>query len=153
MQEALQHYSRARAIIDYVSGASLADQAELDVNRVAVYLNLAAVRLSLKQYRQASQDCTKALELQPGNVKALLRRAKAFMYLHEYAVSLLTRSRLLPTMQCKAQARNSYAYAICQFTTWYKQCASIYHLLRSGIWYMPEVLQACASENKWSAQR
>lgn len=86
LQEALQHYNRAQAIIDYVSGASPADQAEVDVNRVAVYLNLAAVRLSLKQYRQATQDCTKALELQPRNAKALLRRSKAFMYLHEYGV-------------------------------------------------------------------
>eukprot|EP00884_Botryococcus_braunii_P009708 jgi/Botrbrau1/18739/Bobra.0386s0062.1 len=84
-QEAMQHYCRAEAIINFVSGASPSDQDEVDVNRFFVYLNIAAACMGLRQYGQAVTYSTKALDLQPQNAKALMRRAKAYMYLHEYA--------------------------------------------------------------------
>ncbi|NXS13051.1 TOM34 protein, partial [Neodrepanis coruscans] len=43
----------------------------------ATYTNRALCYLTLKQYKEAAQDCTEALKLDPKNVKALYRRAQA----------------------------------------------------------------------------
>lgn len=45
-EEALRHYTRAAAVVELVEGLSSSDQAEVDVNRVAVYNNIAAVHLA-----------------------------------------------------------------------------------------------------------
>lgn len=84
---ALAHYERAAAVVDFVKGLSRADQAEVDVNKVAVYLNIAAVRMAQGEYGAAVEKCTAALDLFPGNRKALMRRAKAEMGRHEYSAA------------------------------------------------------------------
>ncbi len=63
---ALRLYHRAAAIVDFVRGLSRADQAEVDVNKVAVHLNIAAAHMALKEYGNAVEQCSKALELEPG---------------------------------------------------------------------------------------
>jgi tetratricopeptide (TPR) repeat protein len=83
-QGALYHYQRASAVVDFVKGLSRADQAEVNINRVAVYLNIAAAKLALGEYSAAVDKCTAALDLDPQNVKALVRRARAEMKRHEY---------------------------------------------------------------------
>lgn len=62
-------------------------QAEVDANRVAVLLNIAAVAVEKAEFRTATQLCSRALALEPGSRKALLRRAKAHMGRHEPQVS------------------------------------------------------------------
>lgn len=81
---ALNHYQRARSIVDLVRGLSRADQAEVDINRVAVLCNIAAVHLATKEFGAAMDICTKALELDPRCTKALARRCKAKIGRHEY---------------------------------------------------------------------
>ena len=85
--QALQHYERARSIVDLVRGLSRADQAEVDVNRVAVLCNIAAVHLATKDFGAASEICSKALEVDPLCVKALSRRCKAQIGRHEYGAA------------------------------------------------------------------
>lgn len=85
--EALHHYDRARSIVEYVKGSSTGDQHELDANRVAVYLNIAAVCIASQDASGAVHWCSQALELEPRNVKGLLRRSKANLQRHEYEVS------------------------------------------------------------------
>ncbi|PRW44423.1 Peptidyl-prolyl cis-trans isomerase D [Chlorella sorokiniana] len=85
--KALHHYERAAAIVELVQGLSRADQAEVDINKVAIYLNLAAVHMAQKEYGAAVGFCDKALELQPGNFKALLRRCRAYTGRHDYAAA------------------------------------------------------------------
>lgn len=58
-------------------------QAEVDDNRVAALLNIAAVAVEKAEYRTAAQLCSRALALESGSRKALLRRAKAHMGRHE----------------------------------------------------------------------
>ena len=55
--------------------------------QVAVLLNLAALYLATKEFADAAKCCTQALELEGCCAKALLRRAKARMHMHEYKVS------------------------------------------------------------------
>ncbi len=54
---------------------------------MAALLNLAAVCLAQHRYGRAVQLCGEALQLQPSNVRARLRRAKAYMARKMYAVS------------------------------------------------------------------
>ncbi len=82
--KALEHYQRAKSIVELVRGLSRADQNEVDVNRVAVLCNIAAVYLATKDYGAAVEECNKALEVDPGCIKALTRRCKAFIGRHEY---------------------------------------------------------------------
>jgi tetratricopeptide (TPR) repeat protein len=82
--KALEHYERAKSIVELVRGLSRADQNEVDLNRVAVLCNIGAVYLATKEFGAAVDICNKALELDPGCVKALTRRCKAFIGRHEY---------------------------------------------------------------------
>ena len=50
---------------------------QLDSKMAAAYSNRALVHLKLSQPEAAEADCTHALELEPNNAKALLRRATA----------------------------------------------------------------------------
>lgn len=82
--EALEHYTRARGIVELVRGLSRADQAEVDLNRVSVECNIAAVHLTTKDYGAAVEAASRALTLDPTCIKALSRRAKAAVGRHEY---------------------------------------------------------------------
>jgi Flp pilus assembly protein TadD len=60
--QALEHYTKA---------------IELDSTMAAAFSNRALALIKLGRPAEAEADCTHALLLQPGNVKALLRRAAA----------------------------------------------------------------------------
>ena len=81
---ALQQYERALGIVELVVGMSGHDQKEIDKNRIATYLNIAAVHLAQKNSGESIAFCDKAIELDGENIKALLRRAKAYTMRHEY---------------------------------------------------------------------
>lgn len=74
---ALHHYRRALAVVDFVEGQNPWDQEEVQQNKLSTLNNLAAAHLGLKQWKQAAEFCSKALEIAPDNVTAILRRAKA----------------------------------------------------------------------------
>ncbi|NWR33751.1 TOM34 protein, partial [Tachuris rubrigastra] len=63
----------------------------------ATYTNRALCYLTLKQYKEAAQDCTEALKLDPKNVKALYRRAQAFKELKDNKSSIADIKSLLKT--------------------------------------------------------
>lgn len=97
----MHHYDRARSIVEYVQGVSASDQMELNRNRVAVYLNIAALCMATQDYCRAVHWCGEALELEPHNIKGLLRRAKANLHSHEYEVIqllLFVRTALKPAI-------------------------------------------------------
>ena len=86
LQPALESYSQAKAIVDLISGHTRMEQHEINVNKSSVCLNLAAAHLGLGNCLQAARLCTDALAAIPDNPKALIRRAKARLQLHEYQV-------------------------------------------------------------------
>ncbi|KAL9669303.1 hypothetical protein QQ045_006847 [Rhodiola kirilowii] len=55
--------------------------------KVSCNLNNAACKLKLKEYKEAEKLCTKVLELESTNVKALYRRAQAYINLGDLDVA------------------------------------------------------------------
>lgn len=54
----------------------------------SVYSNRAAAAMSLKQYAIGVSDCTEALKLHPKHLRALLRRARCYVYLEKYQLAI-----------------------------------------------------------------
>ncbi|KAM9285759.1 mitochondrial import receptor subunit TOM34 [Morus bassanus] len=75
----------------------------------ATYTNRALCYLTLKQYKEAVQDCTEALRLDPKNVKALYRRAQALKELKDYKSSIADSKSLL-----KIEPKNTAALRLLQ---------------------------------------
>lgn len=51
--------------------------------KITCNLNIAACKLKLKDYKEAERLCTEVLEIDSKNVKALYRRAQAYIHLVE----------------------------------------------------------------------
>uniref|UniRef100_A0A673U183 Sperm associated antigen 1 n=1 Tax=Suricata suricatta TaxID=37032 RepID=A0A673U183_SURSU len=63
-EEAVMYYTRSLSVLP----------------TVAAYNNRAQAELKLQNWNSAFQDCEKVLELEPGNLKALLRRATTYKH-------------------------------------------------------------------------
>uniref|UniRef100_A0A8C9EH53 Mitochondrial import receptor subunit TOM34 n=1 Tax=Pavo cristatus TaxID=9049 RepID=A0A8C9EH53_PAVCR len=75
----------------------------------ATYTNRALCYLTLKQHKEAVQDCTEALRLDPKNVKAFYRRAQALKELKDYRSSIADINSLL-----KIEPKNTAALRLLQ---------------------------------------
>jgi hypothetical protein len=63
-------------------------RAKLNLLKSQLYSNLAACQLKSFNYSQAVVNCDKCLELDKKNVKAVFRRAQAYMHMNEYEKSI-----------------------------------------------------------------
>lgn len=75
--------AQAASFIEYDSSFNDEEKQQTKVLKVACKLNNAACKLKLKDYENAVTLCTDVLEIDPRNVKALYRRAQAYMHLVE----------------------------------------------------------------------
>ncbi|KAL2506376.1 Peptidyl-prolyl cis-trans isomerase FKBP62 [Abeliophyllum distichum] len=80
-QRASKRYDKAVKLIEYDSSFSEDEKQQAKVLKVACNLNNAACKLKLKDYKEAVKLCTKVLEIESQNVKALYRRAQAYIHL------------------------------------------------------------------------
>jgi len=80
-KRAIKKYKKALTFLDAEYGMSDEQKAKAKELKVPLYLNLAACKLSTKQFTEVLEDCKKALELDPNNVKGLVRQAKAHIEL------------------------------------------------------------------------
>ncbi|GMN59707.1 hypothetical protein TIFTF001_028801 [Ficus carica] len=80
-ERASKRYEKAVRFIEYDSSFSDEEKQQAKVLKSACNLNNAACKLKLKDYKQAEKLCTKVLELDSKNVKALYRRAQAYIQL------------------------------------------------------------------------
>ncbi|KAK4482977.1 hypothetical protein RD792_010151 [Penstemon davidsonii] len=76
---ASKRYEKAAKYIEYDTSFSEEEKKQSKALKVTCNLNNAACKLKLKDYKQAEKLCTKVLELESTNVKALYRRAQAHM--------------------------------------------------------------------------
>lgn len=74
VQEALKHYTEG--CLHCLKAKETADTPEIRELHATLLSNRAACNLSLKNYGSVKRDCTDALKLAPGNLKALFRKAK-----------------------------------------------------------------------------
>ncbi|XP_062109273.1 70 kDa peptidyl-prolyl isomerase-like [Humulus lupulus] len=80
-ERASKRYEKAVSFIEYDSSFSDEEKQQAKVLKITCNLNNAACKLKLKDYKQAEKLCTKVLELDSKNVKALYRRAQAYIQL------------------------------------------------------------------------
>ncbi|KOM58390.1 hypothetical protein LR48_Vigan11g142400 [Vigna angularis] len=78
---ASKRYEKAVKFIEYDTSFSEEEKKSSKTLKVACNLNNAACKLKLKDYKQTEKLCTKVLELESTNVKALYRRAQAYSHL------------------------------------------------------------------------
>ena len=73
--------TQALSFIEYDSGFSDDEKQQAKVLKIICNLNNAACKLKLKDYKQSVKLCTKVLDADSKNVKALYRRAQAYIQL------------------------------------------------------------------------
>ncbi|RLN03467.1 70 kDa peptidyl-prolyl isomerase [Panicum miliaceum] len=78
---ASKRYEKAAKYIEYDTSFSEDEKKQSKQLKISCNLNNAACKLKLKDYKQAEKLCTKVLELDSQNVKALYRRVQAYMQL------------------------------------------------------------------------
>lgn len=79
--KASKRYEKAAKYIEYDSSFNEDEKKQSKALKVSSKLNNAACKLKMKEYREAEKLCTKVLELESTNVKALYRRAQAYIEL------------------------------------------------------------------------
>ncbi|KAM1797517.1 hypothetical protein ACFX12_031694 [Malus domestica] len=80
-ERASKRYEKAVRFIEYDSTFSDEEKQQAKALKITCNLNDAACKLKLKDYKQAEKLCTKVLDLDSRNVKALYRRAQAYIQL------------------------------------------------------------------------
>ncbi|XP_021720139.1 peptidyl-prolyl cis-trans isomerase FKBP62-like [Chenopodium quinoa] len=78
---ASKRYEKAVKFVEYDNAFSDDEKKLTKVLKVSCNLNNAACKLKLKDYKQAEKLCTKVLDIDSMNVKALYRRAQAYIQL------------------------------------------------------------------------
>ncbi|KAK1412670.1 hypothetical protein QVD17_34107 [Tagetes erecta] len=77
--KAVKRYEKAAKYIEYDTNFEEEEKKQAKALKITCNLNNAACQLKLKEYKQAIKLCTKVLELESTNVKALYRRAQAYI--------------------------------------------------------------------------
>ncbi|KAJ6723656.1 PEPTIDYLPROLYL ISOMERASE [Salix koriyanagi] len=80
-ERASRRYEKAAKFIEYDSSFTDEEKQQSKVLKISCKLNNAACKLKLKDYKEAEKLCSKVLELDGRNVKALYRRAQAYIQL------------------------------------------------------------------------
>ncbi|CAI9297453.1 unnamed protein product [Lactuca saligna] len=78
-EKASKRYEKGVKYIDYDTSFSEEEKKQAKVLKVSCNLNNAACKLKMKEYKEAEKLCTKVLEMESRNVKALYRRAQAYI--------------------------------------------------------------------------
>ncbi|CAM8999979.1 unnamed protein product [Rhodiola kirilowii] len=86
-ERASKRYEKAAKYIEYDTNFSDDEKKQAKALKVSCNLNNAACKLKLKEYKQAEKLCTKVLDMESTNVKALYRRAQAYINLGDLDVA------------------------------------------------------------------
>ncbi|XP_037985141.1 sperm-associated antigen 1 isoform X2 [Motacilla alba alba] len=73
----------------------------------AVYNNKAQAEIKLQDWDNALQDCEKVLDMEPGNIKALMRRATVHSHLQNYQTAIEDLNKVLSVEPENSMAKKS----------------------------------------------
>ncbi|XP_040441520.1 sperm-associated antigen 1 isoform X1 [Falco naumanni] len=87
--------NEAFAIGDYVEAVTYYTRSISVIPTAAAYNNKAQAEIKLQDWDSALQDCEKVLDMEPGNVKALMRRATVHNQLQNYQTAMEDLTKVL----------------------------------------------------------
>nr|XP_018625121.1 peptidyl-prolyl cis-trans isomerase FKBP65-like isoform X2 [Nicotiana tomentosiformis] len=82
-QCASRKYDQALKFIQFDHSFNSDEKCQSNTLRLSCYLNNAACKLKIGEHQEASKLCSKVIEYDPCNVKALFRRAQAYLRINE----------------------------------------------------------------------
>ncbi|XP_055809233.1 70 kDa peptidyl-prolyl isomerase-like [Solanum dulcamara] len=82
-QYASRKYEKASKFIQFNHSFNNDDKCRANTLRLSCYLNNAACKLKMGEHQEASKLCSKVIDYDPCNVKALFRRAQAYLRINE----------------------------------------------------------------------
>ncbi|KFW95199.1 Sperm-associated antigen 1, partial [Phalacrocorax carbo] len=87
--------NEAFAIGDYLEAVTYYSRSISVIPTAAAYNNKAQAEIKLQDWDNALQDCEKVLDMEPGNVKALMRRATVHNQLQNYQAAIEDLTKVL----------------------------------------------------------
>ncbi|XP_030122357.4 sperm-associated antigen 1 isoform X2 [Taeniopygia guttata] len=80
---------------DYVEAVTYYTRSLSVIPTAAVYNNKAQAEIKLQDWDNALEDCEKVLDMEPGNIKALMRRATVHSHLQNYQTAIEDLNKVL----------------------------------------------------------
>ncbi|XP_058689002.1 sperm-associated antigen 1 [Poecile atricapillus] len=99
--------NEAFATGDYVEAVTYYTRSISVIPTAAVYNNKAQAEIKLQDWDSALQDCEKVLDMEPGNIKALMRRATVHMHLQNYQTAIEDLNKVLSVEPENSMAKKS----------------------------------------------
>ncbi|XP_039562254.1 sperm-associated antigen 1 [Passer montanus] len=99
--------NEAFATGDYVEAVTYYTRSLSVIPTAAVYNNRAQAEIKLQDWDNALQDCEKVLDMEPGNIKALMRRATVHNHLQNYQSAIEDLNEVLSVEPENSRAKKS----------------------------------------------
>ncbi|XP_066034028.1 sperm-associated antigen 1 isoform X2 [Chamaea fasciata] len=99
--------NEAFATGDYVEAVTYYTRSISVMPTAAVYNNKAQAEIKLQDWDSALEDCEKVLDMEPGNIKALMRRATVHSHLHNYQTAIEDLNKVLSVEPENSMAKKS----------------------------------------------
>ncbi|XP_030821959.1 sperm-associated antigen 1 isoform X2 [Camarhynchus parvulus] len=99
--------NEAFATGDYVEAVTYYTRSLSVIPTAAVYNNKAQAEIKLQDWDNALQDCEKVLDMEPGNIKALMRRATVHNQLQNYQTAIEDLNKVLSVEPENSMAKKS----------------------------------------------
>uniref|UniRef100_A0A8C3RDG5 Sperm associated antigen 1 n=1 Tax=Cyanoderma ruficeps TaxID=181631 RepID=A0A8C3RDG5_9PASS len=99
--------NEAFATGDYVEAVTYYTRSISVMPTAAAYNNKAQAEIKLQDWDSALQDCEKVLDMEPGNIKALMRRATVHSHLQNYQTAIEDLNKVLSVEPENSKAKKS----------------------------------------------
>ncbi|KAJ1696961.1 hypothetical protein LUZ63_005473 [Rhynchospora breviuscula] len=148
---ASKRYEKAAKYIEYDSSFSEEEKKQAKALKISCKLNNAACKLKLRDYKEAQKLCTKVLEMESTNVKALYRRAQAYIQLADFDLAELDIKKALELDPNNRDVKAEYKVLKEKVKEYNKRDAKFYGNMFAK-WSKLEHMEANKGDKKQDAQ-